>query len=100
MPDRTLQSQLRYLPAHRGNFLMSTIAALPPTLHQRLALLARRVRRLRALRGLSLLVVLLVLGGAAALLADAGLGLPGWARSVLLVGWLGLGAFVAVSDIL
>ena len=47
---------------------------LPPSLHERLDTLARRVRRLRGLRGISLVVLALTLFAASALLVDFALG--------------------------
>lgn len=76
---------------------MSTAAAvLPATLRDKLAAAARRVRLLRAVRGISLVVLVLVLGAAAALAADAWLGLPGLVRTGLLITWVVLGVLAAL----
>jgi hypothetical protein len=70
---------------------MSTIAALPPVLRDKLASLSRRLRLLRAVRGLSWLLLLLTVTGGAALLADHFLSLSAPVRIALLTGWITLG---------
>src|SRR5262245_35743345 len=63
-------------------------AKLPKKLHSRLDELAVRVRKLRFLRAVSRAVFLLPVVALVAILIDAYLGLPGWIRFALLVGWV------------
>jgi hypothetical protein len=79
---------------------MSTIAALPPVLRDKLASLSRRLRLLRAVRGLSWLLLLLTVTGSAALLADHFLSLSPVVRTALLTGWITLGVVTAFLGLL
>src|SRR5262249_389308 len=77
---------------HKGSAVtMSTSAALPPPLRDKLASLSRRLRLLRAVRGLSWLLLLRTVTGGAALLADHFLSLSAPVRVALLTGWMTLG---------
>jgi hypothetical protein len=78
---------------------MATVAALPPSLREKLTALARRIRLLRAVRGVSFVALVLLLTGSAALLLDAWLELPAVVRGLLLAGWLALGAFATVATV-
>ena len=78
---------------------MSSIAALPPSLRQKILFLARRIRLLRALHGSSLLLVMLLITGSAAVFMDYWLGLPAAVRWVLLIAWACVGTSVAVRAI-
>src|SRR5438093_870688 len=75
---------------------MPATVQLPSALHERLALLARRVRMQRLLRGLSVAVLSLALVGGVALLGDylSGARLPALLREAALLLWLGLGGFL------
>src|SRR4051812_27219743 len=63
-------------------------AKLPKKLHARLDFLAARVRKLRVVRAASRAAFLLPITALVAILADAYLGLPTWARIGLLGGWV------------
>jgi hypothetical protein len=78
---------------------MSSIAALPPSLRQKITFLARRIRLLRALHGSSLLLVMLLITGSAAVSMDYWFGLPAAVRGVLLIVWACLGTSVAFRAI-
>ncbi|HKB05314.1 MAG TPA: hypothetical protein VKD90_24030, partial [Gemmataceae bacterium] len=66
-------------------------AKLPKKLHSRLDDLAARVRKIRSLRALARAAFLVPAVALVCVLADAYLGLPGWLRGGLFVGWLVLG---------
>ncbi|HJT78107.1 MAG TPA: hypothetical protein VJ739_12960, partial [Gemmataceae bacterium] len=76
---------------------MATISALPPTLREKLDVVARRIRLLQAARGLSVLLLVVLLAAGAALLADALLDLPAKVRELLYAAWLCLGSAVAFA---
>jgi len=59
-----------------GEIPMSTIAALPASLRDKMTSLSRRIRLLRAVRGTSLLLLVLLFLGGCALLADYAFNLP------------------------
>jgi hypothetical protein len=79
---------------------MSTVAALPPIIHGKLARLARRIYRLRTVRGLSRLLLVMAVTAAGALLADAFFELSGPLRELLLAAWMALGVFIAATDLI
>src|SRR5918993_1750466 len=63
-------------------------AKLPKKLHARLDFLAARVRKVRTLRAVGRAAFLLPVAALVAILADAYLGLPEWARLGLLAAWV------------
>src|SRR5687768_15389935 len=63
-------------------------AKLPKKLHARLDFLAARVRKVRTLRAVARAAFLLPVAALVAILADAYLGLPEWARLGLLAAWV------------
>jgi hypothetical protein len=79
---------------------MSISTALPPSLRDKLASVARHLRLRRAVRGLSLLFLALALLGGGALLADYFLHLPVWVRVGLLGCWALSGLGVLLFDLL
>jgi hypothetical protein len=78
---------------------MSRMTALTPALRSRLEAVAGRIRLLRSARGLSLVALVLLLGGAAALLADYLLTLPTTIRLTLFAGWLALGTATLLAKL-
>jgi hypothetical protein len=81
---------------------MSAAIQLPPSLHERIGSVARRVRLLRSVRGVSLLVLVLALTAGGALLADFLLGgrLPVSIRALNLTLWIGLGSLLLVNGLI
>jgi hypothetical protein len=79
---------------------MSASATLPSSLSHKLTAVIRRLRFLRFTRGLSRLAIGLTVFLAAALLVDFLLDLPGEVRGILLIGWLGLGAWLAIRELM
>lgn len=63
-------------------------AKLPKKLHARLDFLAARVRKVRTLRAIGRAAFVLPVAALIAILADAYLGLPQWARIGLFAGWV------------
>jgi hypothetical protein len=79
---------------------MSPSATLPSKLSHKLTAAIRRLRFLRMTRGTCRLVISLSLFAALALLLDLAFELPAQVRGILLIGWLGLGCWLAVRGLI
>jgi hypothetical protein len=79
---------------------MSASATLPSSLDQKLTAVIRRLRFMRTLRGACGLMIGLVVLLGFAIFLDWVFDLPGEARSLVLIGWIGLGVWLAFRQLI
>src|SRR5438876_9611661 len=79
---------------------MSTIAALPASLRDKMTSLSRRIRLLRAVRGTSILLLVLLFLAGSALAADYAFNFPPLVLRLTLATLLGVGGLVTLLGLI